>query len=122
MNPEVKKLWVAALLSGQYTQTKGQLRKVANPWKVHQGSSFCCLGVLCNLHAQAHPEIAAREPHIERYMGEAQLLPRVVADWAGLVRVNGTMVVIDGSRDTLSGHNDTDKSFDKIAAAIEAQL
>ena len=61
---EVVKRWVAALRSGEYKQTQGQL------WS---GDGFCCLGVLCDLAAKdggpqwerdsfagssAHPEIA----------------------------------------------------------------
>ena len=40
---EVVKRWVAALRSGEYKQTQGQL------WS---GDGFCCLGVLCDLAAK----------------------------------------------------------------------
>lgn len=43
MNPEIKAEWVAALRSGEYRQTKRQLR---------YGDNFCCLGVLCDLRAK----------------------------------------------------------------------
>lgn len=44
LNPEIKKKWVKALRSGKYNQCDGQLR---------QGDTFCCLGVLCDLHRKA---------------------------------------------------------------------
>lgn len=38
---ELKENWLSALKSGKYIQGAGQLRK---------GNSFCCLGVLCDIH------------------------------------------------------------------------
>lgn len=46
MNPEVKKLWIDALRSGEYKQTKGILRREGGK------GGYCCLGVLCDLHAK----------------------------------------------------------------------
>lgn len=46
MNPEIKAQWVAALRSGEYTQTCGHL---------HDNEGFCCLGVLTDLYIKAHP-------------------------------------------------------------------
>jgi hypothetical protein len=43
MNLEVKKEWVAALRSGEYTQTKRAL---------NTEEGMCCLGVLCDLHVK----------------------------------------------------------------------
>ncbi len=43
MNPEIKSLWLAALRSGTYSQGRERLRGEAD--------SFCCLGVLCDIHA-----------------------------------------------------------------------
>lgn len=40
MDLRIKKLWLKALRSGDYEQTKGTLRS---------NVGFCCLGVLCNL-------------------------------------------------------------------------
>lgn len=53
MRPKVKKEWIAALRSGDYRQGRGQLRSEDN--------SFCCLGVLCNLHAMHHRVGAAKQ-------------------------------------------------------------
>jgi hypothetical protein len=60
MKPEIKKMWLEALRSGQYKQGGGALRP-------HGGNEFCCLGVLCNLHAQTHPKIAAQQKDPEVY-------------------------------------------------------
>lgn len=39
--------WIEALLSGKYKQGKGALHEISNG-----KSSFCCLGILCDLHKQ----------------------------------------------------------------------
>jgi len=40
IDPEFKKKWIAALLSGNYKQTIGCLRNL---------DGFCCLGVACDI-------------------------------------------------------------------------
>lgn len=42
---EVLKIWVKALESGKYQQTQGMLREIHDDGT----SSYCCLGVLCDL-------------------------------------------------------------------------
>ena len=61
MKAKIRKLWQAELRSGKIKQARGQLRTK---------KGMCCLGVLCNLHAQAHPKIAAMQTDPEEYMGE----------------------------------------------------
>jgi hypothetical protein len=114
MNKKVKKLWVEALRSGEYKQTDGQLRNVHN--------SFCCLGVLCNLHAQAHPHIAAKQKSPIKYMDNTGVLPDPVQRWAGLEGNWGADVTIKGEYLTLIIHNDNGRTFKQIANAIEKQL
>lgn len=113
MNPEIKAKWVAALRSGEYKQGKDRLRSRDN--------KFCCLGVLCNLHAQAHPEIAAMQPRADAYMGEEGYYPAAVAEWAGL-RHRMLTVSIEGNDSNIASHNDRGATFEQIADAIEAQL
>ncbi len=49
MNKKVKKKWTTALRSGQYDQIQGTLCAET----VSSGrTGFCCLGVLCNIHAE----------------------------------------------------------------------
>ena len=107
MKPEIAKKWIAALRSGEYKQTKGHLRV---------GSNFCCLGVLCNLHAQAHPKIAARQADPDLYMGYSGALPATVQAWAGMISANGVLPDIP---DTLANRNDAGDGFRQIANLIE---
>lgn len=114
MDPAIKAKWVAALRSGEYKQELGQLRSPAG---------FCCLGVLCNLHAQAHPKIAAQQTRKSAYMGDSYSLPPPVAKWARLSSPLGhEKILIGNSVVSLAEHNDEGRSFKQIADAIEAQL
>lgn len=76
MNPRIKKKWVAALRSGLYKQGMHQLRNNKN--------EFCCLGVLCNLHAQAHPEFAKQNTCAQIYDNQSAVPSKRVRDWAEL--------------------------------------
>lgn len=111
MDKRIKKLWVEALRSGEYKKGKGALR--AN-------GKFCCLGVLCNLHAQEHPEIAAQQTLKNTYMGHQELPPDEVYKWAKLDKYD--IVVIGDISNEIALHNDNGASFKKIAKAIEEQL
>jgi hypothetical protein len=82
MKRSIAKLWTAALRSGDYKQGRSQLRNVRN--------EFCCLGVLCNLHAQAHPKIARAQYHPGQYLGCTTDLPLEVAEWAEVRTFNAT--------------------------------
>jgi len=114
MKKRIKKLWVAALRSGKYKQAKNQLRDETN--------AFCCYGVLCNIHAQEHPKIAAAQKDDEKYMGAYAHLPYAVAYWAGFKPGFTNRIRIAGTVDFLSAHNDNGASFTQIANAIEEQL
>jgi hypothetical protein len=122
MKKRIKNKWIKALRSGDYKQTEGALRA---------GDAFCCLGVLCNIHAQEHPEIAAKEKSPRYYMGAHGLLPPAVVEWAGLTNVateeNGDptdiKVTYRDKETTLSNLNDSEElSFKKIAKVIERCL
>ena len=109
MKREIATRWVEALRSGDYKQTTNALRR---------GDSFCCLGVLCNLHAQDHPEIAAAQPTTGRYMGADSEPPDEVVAWAGLESNCG---ILDGYPLALTELNDdAGWNFVQIAAHIEA--
>lgn len=113
MKKRIKKLLVVALRSDKYKQTIQRLRR---------GDRFCCLGVLCNLHAQAHPELAAMETDPEEYLSNGVGLPIEVMKWAGLTNTLGDKVSINGLFAELSLHNDNGCTFLEIADAIEEQL
>lgn len=114
MNPKVKKLWVAALLSGDYKQGTGQLRDEDN--------NFCCLGVLCNIHAQLHPEFAAKQMYQTEYGHQENLLPSIVQEWSGV-----DDYIIGSHTHTLASINDGElgysrHSFKEIADYIQKNL
>ncbi len=114
MNVEIKHLWLEALRSGKYEQCGGMLHRRDN--------GFCCLGVLCDLHAQSYPNMGWQEnvanPHKRKYLGEDSVLPDAVVEWAGLD--DGDPGNAGGGRgETLSGMNDRGDSFDMIADVID---
>jgi hypothetical protein len=80
MKRSIARKWAQALESGEYKQGMGQLRK---------GDKFCALGVLCNLHAQEHPQIAAKEKVKSRYLCASTELPFEVMAWAGMDSSSG---------------------------------
>lgn len=86
MNQEVKALWLAALRSGEYRQTRKRL---------HDDIGYCCLGVLCEVHRSAMGG-EWTEPHewagdgVTDYMystgnsSSRDAIPFDVRAWAGL--------------------------------------
>lgn len=116
MNPEVKKMWIDALTSGEYKQAKGMLRS---------RDGHCCLGVLCELYKETHPHARWKvyansgDMFIDSTSMEGQfsLTPGVIL-WADLQRsdpqVKGGLC--------LSDLNDNGVTFDKIAKAIKESL
>lgn len=100
--------WVEALRSKQYKQGRGQLRDVKN--------QFCCLGVLCNLHAQDNPKFAAEQNDLESYDDSSGYAPTIICAWAGLKTINGSYTQNGKS---LAGLNDGGADFFEIADIIE---
>lgn len=121
MNPKIKAEWVAALRSGKYVQGKGMLRR--------ESGSYCCLGVLCDLHARANPESGMWIEGVDGWLYESgersyYALPSEVQQWAGFDQ-DDVEVVVPGrgvKTDGLAGHNDRGRTFEEIAKAIEEQL
>lgn len=119
MKKAIAEQWVKALRSGDYEQGVGQLR-------LEKDNSFCCLGVLCNLHAMAHPKIAAEQENVALYLGESSILPHEVADWADMRYPDGQprdikvdVVIGEDSYSDLADANDCGCSFTEIANWIE---
>lgn len=104
MNKKIKAQWIAALKSGEYKQGKNKLRTKVG--------SFCCLGVLCNLHAQAHPEIAARQTKMK------DTLPDEVVKWASLEKNNPLI----GKNSATTCNDVLGYNFTKIANLINDHL
>lgn len=131
MNPQVKQMWLDALRSGEYQQTTGKLRRPSgNPI---QADGYCCLGVLCNLHAEEHHNSWDRnDASCYDYLGDHEHLPRQVIEWAGLTSENphvSTRHVFPGDvepsyvKASIAEFNDDfDFTFSQIADLIEEQL
>ena len=122
MNKKVKTLWLKALRSRDYKQGKNGLHR-----KDREGNEmFCCLGVLCDLHAKAHnlKWTQSREcgSLYFTYRKSSGYLPKAVREWAGLKDDRGTIYNKDGKtvKTTLARMNDAiGSSFSQVAKAIE---
>jgi hypothetical protein len=105
MDPEIKAKWIAALRSGDYSQTESYLRNY---------HGFCCLGVLCDL---IEPE-QWREPYLGktnyRHRSNAEGLP----DGETLALAGLTL----SNAEELSQMNDMGADFRTIANNIEINL
>lgn len=112
MKKEIMEKWTEALESGDYAQCRGTLRK---PNKKKSKYGFCCLGVLCNIHAQEHPEIAAKETNPTEYLGRTAYLPYEVMEWAG---IHSDLGYIPSLNTPLAAMNDDGKSFKHLAKVI----
>ena len=118
LNPNAQK-WVDALRSGKYTQGQLCLRRT-----VEGESTFCCLGVACDLYAQ---EVGGKWGAIDRpgaiYFTDpnndivSSFLPPSVTKWLGIFWNDGQT-----PKDTLTTLNDYEKyTFAQIADYIESQ-
>ncbi len=114
MNPEIKAKWVAALRSGEYKQATGRLRV---------DDSFCCLGVLCDLHAKFTGTVWWQNENRQfEYKGQRQILPEPVIEWAAIPHEFGDNIYLHHKRICLSAENDEGVSFAEIADIIEREL
>jgi hypothetical protein len=108
MNQEIKKQWIEALRSREYKQTTGRLRHTEEDGT----HSYCCLGVLCDLHSKAmHEKWVGNE-----YCGAQTFLPNEVNQW-----VDPLLKPLDyrAGIDFLVGQNDGGASFSTIAKFLE---
>ncbi|WP_326565118.1 hypothetical protein VSH64_25070 [Amycolatopsis rhabdoformis] len=114
MDPEIKAKWIAALRSGEYEQGKRVLV---------ENDRFCCLGVLCDLAAQAGVVVrfssqrgfeSTSDP---RDVSELSL-PRAVEAWAKL----GSFDPKVGGYALSTWNDSRDATFSEIADLIEAHL
>lgn len=124
MTPKkARKKWVAALRSGEFKQCKNALTH----YQIGSDNySYCCLGVACEVFGipkkkEADGEIWFTGKHPHRID-----LPVEIKDLLGL-RTNqghfhGTVYIDDIPRSgCLTGLNDSDISFEKIADVIEQE-
>ena len=117
MNKKVKKKWLKALRSGEYKQGNSYLRI---------DDTFCCLGVLCDIHSKETNRNWQKSKGEYRYVGRPYDIPDIVLRWAGLslanVGDNYRCVAYKGKKKHLAAVNDDGYSFKQIANIIESQL
>lgn len=129
MNAEVKAKWLAALRSGEYKQTEGELKT-----ETQEFCGFCCLGVLSDIHSKetgegewiVHEEYDLLEYKDSQGFSENGVPPPGVLNWAGLCENNPTIFETHANEDkiksTVAELNDNGKTFKEIADLIEEQL
>jgi hypothetical protein len=116
MKKYIAMAWCEALESGEYEQGEGRLRNEQN--------EFCCLGILCNMHAQAKLKLSKEQTNPNEYFGNDQYPPAVVwKTWAGMKTNDGSFIEgvdEDGFEDSndLANLNDGGESFAEIAKII----
>ena len=117
MKPDIKKLWVDALRSGDYKQGLSALEYV-EVRDNHEHVVHCCLGVLCDVYTKQ----TGKDWHFDK---TCEFLPEPVMRWAGLENMDPVLPSLDdehSDRVSCSDANDAPVSFDKIADAIEVDL
>jgi hypothetical protein len=123
MNKRIKARWLRALRSGRYKQGTGNLQPVEG--------KFCCLGVLCDLHAKSTGGVWEHECGVGRqYLGADLTLPDEVWKWAGLKRDNPRIRLVGrpGNKSVAlsdlndGSNNERHRTFKQIANLIERHL
>ena len=114
MNPEIKERWLDALRSGEYQQGQNRLRQTKG-----DTVTYCCLGVLCDLHRKMtglgqwdDDDYVVSTGHMRSF------LPDLVQYWADL---NSNDPIIPSGA-ALSSFNHDFVSFQQIAEIIENEL
>jgi hypothetical protein len=127
MRTDIKKRWMDALRSGEYKQGKGCLARNCSGEK-----EYCCLGVLCDIYMQDHPnetmtweydlDDSTNETKIGSLHGTEFVLPHKVQEWSGLGEAV-PMVDYRYSHYMISELNDShNMNFNKLADLIEEEL
>jgi len=117
---EARRLWVAALRSSKYSQTKHVL---------HDDLGFCCLGVACEVFNELRPGVLdiTKAPKSEdpsglvHYDGYADTLPQEVMSFFSLASDNGSYKDDEGVGGSLAEDNDNGLTFSQIADIIESE-
>lgn len=116
MDARVKTQWLAALRSGEYDQRY---------WQLRFGGEYCCLGVLCDLHAkETGSEWGSLADDDDSYLDSTGSLPAEVITWSGLEDADPEIGEDEYAHPTTaSDWNDSfQKTFTEIADLIERHL
>ena len=98
MKAEIAKIWVDALRSGEYGQTRNWLK---------MDNDFCCLGLLCEISKLG--EWQGESVYRKSYLGDNRRLPKEIKKWSG-IRTN--MAQLSKVRhNNLADLNDNGKTF-----------
>lgn len=124
INKEAMREWVSTLYYGKYDQTDGQLEHLEYEGDDVVSSSFCCLGVACDLfkNRMKLTREVNEETDLITYNGIHDVLPEPVADYLGLesdpvVGYNDHGIIM-----TATDANDVEAlSFKEIAVKINAR-
>ena len=112
------KLWVEALRSGKYTQTRNRLCDYTT-------DSYCCLGVACEVFIKnSDIPLTTRDSSYDQgryYGGKIGSLPSIVRKWLGLYDTSGAFIDRNFTSQTLAILNDGGTTFDEIANIIESE-
>ena len=132
MKPEIKKLWIDALLSGEYEQGRGVLCRN----NLDGTTEWCCLGVLTDLAIKAGIVMEIKmadsddpsNPNAVFFDDSHEKLPVKVQEWSGIetdlgeysyedINIDDDDIVID---QTLAEDNDNGTTFKQLASIIES--
>ncbi len=136
MVPEVKELWLNALRSGEYAQTKGYLCRTEPLVNKETGDTvipvgYCCLGVLVDLGVKAGVQEAGtpsrdhmgyEDRGYQSDMPEIVVLTTQVAKWAGLYGSGTLNKSVEGRSSLVGLNDDLGYTFEQIADVIEEQF
>jgi hypothetical protein len=134
MKQDIKELWINALESGDYLQTRGALQRLESDG--YRPVGYCCLGVLTDIAAKAGVcewKDDGRIGGVEEYTKDAAIsyfnmaeLPKAVIEWAGLTSPDPkvtTDIAGTAHATTLGALNDDYKfDFNEIANVIREKL
>lgn len=110
MNQEIKTRWLQALRSGQYKQAYGTLKRTTA-----EGSSFCCLGVLCDVikeDLKIDWQPSTTYPNSKSFDGNTTILTSGICQYCQLEP--------DYTNHVITMNDNERASFEQIADYIEA--
>ena len=122
MKPEIKEMWIEALLSDDYQQGKHHLCQDNN-----DGSkSWCCLGVLTDLAIKNGVDIDMErfldDSNVYTFDNESETLPLAVREWSGIDTGSGGYSCPYDDEDELScslaEDNDSGLTFEELVDII----
>jgi len=138
MNPEIKASWLEALRSGKFKQGDGFLKVTEDYGMGATETRHCCLGVLCDMAADAGVESRMTPYEADHQLSwafghnyETEGLTDAVQEWAGIDTNLGELdTPIEGKgRDgnertfhSVAELNDNGYTFAEIADVIEKQF